>query len=86
MERLAAGLSVPVSQARALRSQFLRSFPKLEHFQETIRRQARQHGSVVTLGGRRRRLPHITSSNGSERAKAERQAVNSVIQVPIDGD
>ena len=81
MERLAVGLSVSVSQARALRSQFLRSFPKLEHFQETIRKQARQHGRVMTLGGRGRLLPHIASSNGTERAKAERQAVNSVIQV-----
>ena len=35
---------------------------------------------IRTLGGRIRPLPNIRSSNAGERAKAERQAVNTTIQ------
>ncbi|KAL1522953.1 hypothetical protein AB1Y20_017917 [Prymnesium parvum] len=80
IERLAGVLNANVAYARSLRSEFLRSFPKLEHFQEVLRQQARQHGAVTTIGGRKRFLPHIRSADALERAKAERQAVNSVIQ------
>lgn len=81
MERLAASLGVSSSQAHSLRGRFLKSFPRLGQFQEWLRQQARQYGHVATIGGRKRLLPHIVSTNSSERAKAERQAVNSVIQV-----
>lgn len=44
---------------------------------------ARERGYVCTLTGRRRHLPDINNSrNATARAQAERQAVNSVVQVP----
>ena len=41
---------------------------------------ARRHGFVVTFGGRKRRLPGITSHNRYDRGYAERQAINAIIQ------
>ena len=43
--------------------------------------EARKNGYVQTVLGRRRYLPEISSPDPSKRAQAERQAVNSVIQV-----
>ena len=42
--------------------------------------QARERGYVETLLGRRRYLPDIQSANGTIRAMAERNAINSPIQ------
>ena len=47
---------------------------------EAIKARARRQGKVMTVGGRARLLPHINSANRDERAKAERQAINSTIQ------
>lgn len=41
---------------------------------------ARRLGYVVTFGGRKRRLPGINSLSQYERAYAERQAINAIIQ------
>ena len=41
---------------------------------------ARKNSSVRTLLGRRRLLRHITSQETKWRTRAERQAVNTVIQ------
>jgi DNA polymerase family A len=43
--------------------------------------EARKNGFVKTVLGRRRYLPDINSPDPSKRAQAERQAVNSVVQV-----
>lgn len=45
-------------------------------------RYAREKGYVCTLTGRRRHLPEINNAHSATlKAQAERQAVNSVIQV-----
>jgi DNA polymerase-1 len=54
--------------------------PELQQFAEDLKRLARKSLSVGTMGGRHRPLPNIRSSNNAERAKAERQSVNSVVQ------
>ena len=43
-------------------------------------RAAAQQGYVATISGRRRYIDHIKSADERQRATAERQAVNSVIQ------
>jgi DNA polymerase I-like protein with 3'-5' exonuclease and polymerase domains len=43
-------------------------------------RQTRQLGYVITILGRRRYLPDITSADAGKRGTAERQAINSVVQ------
>lgn len=40
----------------------------------------RKTGYVETMLGRKRYLPHITSTNPGARAQAERQAVNTTVQ------
>ena len=47
---------------------------------EAIKTRARRQGKVLTVGGRTRLLPHLASANRDEKAKAERQAINSTIQ------
>ena len=48
--------------------------------------EARTNGYVKTIVGRRRYLPDISSSDPSKRAQAERQAINSVVQVTKNRD
>lgn len=47
---------------------------------EKVIKFAEQHGYVETITGRRRYLIYIHSSNSSQKAQAERQAVNTTIQ------
>ena len=63
-----------------MKNRFLKSFPTLGNYMEAIKAQARRQGKVRTVGGRTRLLPHIASANRDEKAKAERQAINSTIQ------
>ena len=86
VERMAASMQLTVPEAVQLRKGFLSSFPTLAQFTEHVRKLARTNLAVATLCGRKRPLPGITSENSSERAKAERQAVNSVVQVGPSAD
>ena len=43
----------------------------------------RRHRFVTTIGGRRRYLIDIDSADGGKRAAAERQAINSAVQVIV---
>ena len=80
VEKLGAGLGVSAADARHLKSRFLEAFPGLGRYIDELKRRARQTGRATTYGGRIRPLPAIRSSDGGERTRAERQAVNSVLQ------
>jgi DNA polymerase-1 len=69
-----------VQRAQQLRGLLLSRFGQLREFIEGAKETARRHGFVQTLGGRRRPLPAISSSSNEERARAERQCVNSIVQ------
>lgn len=79
-ERLAAELHVTPASAARLREDVLRRFGSLRAFIESVKAGARAHGFVTTRGGRRRLLPAVRSASAEERARAERQCLNSVIQ------
>jgi DNA polymerase I-like protein with 3'-5' exonuclease and polymerase domains len=79
-ERLAENLGVRWEQANDLRQQFFTCFKQLDQYMSATKRQARKDGFVTTLGGRKRLLPGLRSPNQTERSKAERQVVNSVVQ------
>ena len=51
----------------------------LQIFEKIISRLAERHGYLTTVLGRRRYFPHISSSNTTFRAQAQRQAFKSVI-------
>jgi len=55
-------------------------FPAVYEWQERVLTYCRRNEYVVTLGGRIRHLPAINSSNWGLRHRAERQAINAVIQ------
>ena len=58
----------------------LGKFPSIKAYMDRTVEQARERGYVETLLGRRRYLPDIQSANGTIRAMAERNAINSPIQ------
>ena len=73
-------LSVSALEAKTLISQFHHLYPGVNQFIAKTKQSARNLGYVATIAGYRRYLPAITSELSDQRAKAERAAVNSVIQ------
>ena len=67
-------------QAGELIARYKEHFPKVFDFFETCIVDAKQHGYVETIRGRRRPIPEIESRIASMRQYAERTAINSVIQ------
>ncbi|KAJ9467991.1 DNA polymerase I [Diplonema papillatum] len=80
VKALAASLSISVDRASCLAQSFKRAFPSTVAWAEETVRSCRRTGEVRTFANRLRKLPHINSSQPFERAQAERQAVNTVIQ------
>jgi DNA polymerase I-like protein with 3'-5' exonuclease and polymerase domains len=80
VEALADKLGVSSKEASTYRSGFLTAFPGVTKWIDSTQRACQSMGYVTTLCGRRRYLDHI-NNGGRQRAKAERQAVNSVCQV-----
>jgi DNA polymerase-1 len=77
---LSQGLKIPRAEAdRFIRTYFER-YEGVDRFLKKTIREAEETGSVRTLLGRRRRVAAIRSSNRTEKAAAERVAVNSPIQ------
>jgi DNA polymerase-1 len=77
---LSRQLGIGVAEARGFIDGFFRGRPAVRDWIESIKQQVRHNGYVQTLSGRRRDLPAIRSGNSATVAKAERQAVNTVIQ------
>lgn len=75
------GVTVTPQQAQASRETYFKRFPQLAPWHNRQRMFARRNGYVVSLSGRKRRLPAATSPYDSpERGEAERQAINSPVQ------
>ncbi len=78
------GLSRDTGMSReesgAFIANYFASFPKVTAYLESVRQQAREHGWVETLMGRRRYLPDIHAASGQLRKAAERMAVNMPMQ------
>jgi DNA polymerase-1 len=60
--------------------EYYRQFAGLTAWKQEVVAEGRRLGYVTTLSGRRRRLPDLLSSDKENRARAERQAVNAVVQ------
>jgi DNA polymerase-1 len=71
---------MPLPQARAFIDRYFRRYPGVRVFLDDCIKQARLHGEVKTLLGRRRPILDINSRNQNARQAAERLAVNSIIQ------
>ena len=63
-----------------IRDRYYRQFSGLTEWKQKVVAEGRRLGYVSTLSGRRRRLPDLTAGDSEARSRAERQAVNAVVQ------
>lgn len=80
----AFGLSETLNIERADAQKYINRYfdrhPGVRKFTETVLAEAKEHGSVATLFGRKRPVPELKSHNKNIRQQGERFAVNSPIQ------
>jgi len=82
-DKVAADIGCSVTEARDLLDQFAAKFPTVMRYKKQVISDARRRGPVphaLTYLKRRRYLPNLRSNVMWERAQAERQAFNTVIQ------
>lgn len=79
-QKLARELGITVIQARDFITVYFEKLSAVREFYNTVEEQAKEHGYVTTLFGRRRSLPEIYSKNMQLYAQARRQAINTVVQ------
>ncbi len=77
---LARTLRIDRGEAAEFIDAYRKRFPKIDAFLDECIAQARDHGYVETIFGRRRAIAEIDSRNQNHRAAAERLAINSVVQ------
>ncbi len=77
---LAQQLGVERGTAQAYIERYFARFPGVKQFMDETRRDAREHGYVETVFGRRLWLAEIRSSNPARRGGAERAAINAPMQ------
>ena len=77
---LARELGLERSAAQAYMDRYFARYPGVARHMEETRQQAREHGYVETVFGRRLWLPEIKSSVVGRRQAAERAAINAPMQ------
>lgn len=77
---LAKQLNVPRNVAQDYINLYFARYPGVLTYMEQTKENAKEHGYVSTLGGRRLYLPDIKSRNGQLRQYAERTAINAPMQ------
>lgn len=75
------GVDYTVEEAQAVRRSFFSDYPALLPWHARQRRLAQRYYKVSSPMGRVRHLPDILSNNEKVRGEAERQAINSPVQV-----
>ncbi|MDR2633324.1 MAG: DNA polymerase I [Treponema sp.] len=78
--RLANALGISRSQAAAFIEAYFKTYAGIRDFIDELIRKAEESGYATTILGRRRPIPAINSRNKTEKAGAEREAVNTPIQ------
>ena len=77
---LARELGLERGAAAAYMERYFARYPGVARYMEETRQQARSHGYVETVFGRRLWLPEIKSANAGRRQGAERAAINAPMQ------
>ncbi len=77
---LAKQINVSRSEAKSIIDKYLSTYHGIKKFMDGMQEQARQHGFVETLFGRKCYIKDIMSSNFAVRGFAERLAINAPIQ------
>lgn len=77
---LARQLNISPAEANQYIKQYYAKFPELAVFMENTKEEARRHGFVRTLYGRKCFIAGIADKSQARRAAAERQAINAPVQ------
>lgn len=77
---LSQDLSITPKEAAVYIQQYFATYPGIKVFLDACVSSAKDKGYSVTMFGRRRPIPELSSSNGMQRAFGERVAMNSPIQ------
>jgi len=75
-----AGLNVSLEECETIIRNLKIGYPRLERWQEEVKKRAGFRRYTETWLGRRRNIPDITSSNWAKKSFAERVAMNTPIQ------
>lgn len=78
--KLARTTGIEDGHAMEILNAYYKSFSTLTRWKQKAIAIATKTGYVETLSGRRRRLPGLSSSNSFEASRAQRQAINAIIQ------
>ena len=78
--KLARTTGISDEKAKYMINRYYEQFSGLTQWKRHVIAQARAKGYVQTLTGRRRRLSDIKSLDDEKRSRAERQAINAVVQ------
>ena len=79
-QRLAQELHISMKEAKEFIERYFSRLTRLKEFYDAIEEDAKGHGFVSTMAGRRRFTPEILSQNNQLRSQARRQAINARIQ------
>lgn len=77
---LSQNTNISVKKAHDYIQLYFERFPKIKAYLDGCVEQAKQHGYVTTITGRRRQIPEIKSANFNLRAFGERAAMNMPLQ------
>lgn len=77
---LSQDLSITRKEAAKYIDQYFKTYPGIKIFLDDTVKHAKEMGYVVTLFGRRRPVPELSSSNFMQRSFGERVAMNAPIQ------
>ncbi len=77
---LSQDLSITRKEAQAYIEQYFATYPGVKAFLDRMVAQAKETGAAVSMFGRVRPVPELTSSNFMQRSFGERVAMNSPIQ------
>ena len=77
---LSEGLGISRKEANEYIAEYFRTYPGVKAFQEKQVLDAKNHGYVTTILGRRRPVPELKSANYMQRQFGERVAMNSPVQ------
>lgn len=77
---LSQDLSITKKEAAAYIDQYFETYPDVKKFLDGMVADAKEKGYAITMFGRRRPVPELSSSNFMQRSFGERVAMNSPIQ------
>lgn len=77
---LSKDIGVSVAEAKKYIENYLEKYPRIKKFMDDTINSAAQNGYAVTMYGRRRYIPELSSSNKNIQAFGKRAAMNAPIQ------